>query len=460
MDLTQCSYVDIRQLTNQDLNKPIQIRGRVHKIRVTGNIGFIILRYQNHSLQIIATKKQLGPDVIKQLSHLTLESVIDCYGLIRESPTKIEATSYHDFEMDLFAYNVVSLAKPLPFQIDDANDAGSSFRSTVNNQLQLDCRWLSLRTPVNNSVFRIQSATTQYFREWLNKNKFIEIHSPKLIGAASEGGSQAFQLQYFDRPAFLAQSPQLYKQMAINADFDRVFEVGPVFRAENSLTSRHMCEFVGLDLEMTITPGKTYREIQEMLWSTLTYIFDNIKTYCQQEVNIVKEKLEFLDPVYPHDPLIIAFSDCVQMLREAGFSQDDFEDLNTENEKKVGELVKQKYGSDLFIIDQYPSAVRPFYTMANPNNKNYSNSFDVIFRCTEISSGSQREHDYDILMHKVLEKNINPESLKYYLDSFSHGSRPHGGCGFGLERIVALYLGLGNVKLASMCPRDPERLFP
>lgn len=460
MDLTQCSYVDLRNILPSDLNKPTFIRGRVHRIRVTSKIGFIIIRYQNHTLQIIATKAQLGADVLKQLSHVTLESMIDCYGTIRQSPVKIEATSYHSLEMDLYAYQVVSMAKALPFQIDDANDAGSSFRSTVNNQLQLDYRWLSLRTPVNNSIFKIQSYVVQCFKSSLLLNDFTEIHSPKLIGAASESGAQVFQLDYFDKPAFLAQSPQLYKQMAINADFDRVFEVGPVFRAENSLTTRHMCEFVGLDLEMTITPGKTYREIQEMLWSTLVYIFDCIKKNCQTETAIIKEKQNFEDPVYPKEPLIIKFSECVIMLRHDGKVQDDFEDLNSENERRVGEIVKEKYGSDLFIIDQYPSAVRPFYTMANPIDKQYSNSFDVIFKCTEISSGSQREHNYDVLMHKVLENNIDPESIKYYLDSFAYGSRPHGGCGFGLERIVALYLGLGNVKLASMCPRDPERLFP
>lgn len=460
MDPEQFSYVDIRQLSNEHIEKQILLRGRVHTIRVTGNMAFIILRYQTSTLQVVTSKKILGADHFKQLTGLTVESVIDCYGKLKLSPVEIKFTSYKNFEMDLLGWGCVSMAKPVPFLIDDANDFGESFRSDVKTHTKMEHRWIDLRTPVNNSIFKVQSAVTQYFREFLLKNNFVEIHSPKMIGVASEGGAQVFELKYFDRPAFLAQSPQLYKQMAINSDFDRVFEIGPVFRAENTITLRHMCEFTGLDLEMAITPNRTYREVQEMLWNTLVHIFDNLKINNSNEINCVREKIPFDDPVYPTLPLIIKFSDCVQMLKEDGKTQNDFEDLNTENERRVGELVKEKYGSDLFIIDQYPAAVRPFYTCTTPNDPQYSNSFDVIFRCTEISSGSQRVHDYDILMKKVLDNNINPDTLKYYLESFSHGSRPHGGCGFGLERIVSLYLNLGNVKLASYCPRDPKRLFP
>lgn len=455
MDLEQFTVVDIRNLSNDHLDKFLIIRGRIHKIRVNGNMSFITLRYQTHTLQVVAIKKLLGVDKFKQLSSLTSESIVDIYGKLKASPIRIEATSYHDFEMELVAYNVVSLSKQIPFQIDDANDFGESFRSDVHNNTKLENRWIDLRTPVNNSIFRIQSAVTQYFREFLLKNNFIEIHSPKLIGMASEGGAQVFELQYFDKHAYLAQSPQLYKQMAINSDFDRVFEIGPVFRAENSMGPRHMCEFVGLDMEMTLTPKRDYREIQEMLWGCLIHIFDSLKLNCSKEINCIRDKLPSTDPIYPKDPLIIKFADCAKML-----NQDAFEDLNPENEKKLSELVKEKYGSDLFIIDQYPTNIRPFYTMACSDNPSYSKSFDVIFKGTEISSGSQREHDYHNLMNNIKQFKINPTTLLYYLDSFSHGSRPHGGCGFGLERIVSLYLNLGNVKLASYCPRDPKRLFP
>ena len=452
--------VDIRELSNYHLDKDISIRGRVHKIVVKKTVVFIILRYQTASLQIIAVKGVLGLEQFSELVKLTPESVVDCTGLLRKSLVKIESTSYHNYEMDLLKFTVISLARPLPFQIEDANDFGESFRSNVTSHTRLENRWIDLRVPVNNAIFKIQSSVTQYFREFLLNNKFIEIHTPKLIGVASEGGAQVFELKYFDRPAYLAQSPQLYKQMAINSDFDRVFEIGPVFRAEQSLTIRHMCEFVGLDIEMAISLGQTYTQVQELLWSTLVYILDMLKVRSTQELATIKEKIPFIEPVYPTKPLIIKFKDCVQILRNDGKVQDDFADLSSENEKRLGEIIKDKYNSDLFIIDQYPAAVRPFYTMRSLEDPRYSNSYDVIFKCTEISSGSQREHDYDRLMEKVVESNVNPETLKYYLESFSHGSRPHGGAGLGLERIVSLYLDLGNVKMASFCPRDPKRLFP
>lgn len=460
MELSEFNVIDLRSINNNDLEKPITVRGRIYKIRITGNIAFIILRYQISTLQIIATKKLLGVEKFKQLASLTVESFIDCYGKLRTSPVKIETTSYHYFEMDLMTYEVISLAKSVPFQIDDANDFGESFRSDVKTHTKMEHRWIDLRTPVNNSIFKIQSAITQYFRNYLLQQNFIEIHTPKLIGAASEGGAQVFSLQYFDKQAYLAQSPQLYKQMAINSDFDRVFEIGPVFRAENSLTLRHLCEFVGLDIEMALTQGKDYKEVQEMIWNSLVYIFDNLKANYSNEINCVREKIPFTDPVYPQNPLIFTFIECVKMLREDGKTQDDFEDLSSENEKRLGEIIKEYFNSDLFIIDKYPTNVRPFYTMPSSENPLYSNSFDIIFRCTEIASGAQREHNYDNLMDRLVQNKINPETLKYYLESFSHGSRPHGGAGLGTERIVSLYLNLGNVKLASFCPRDPKRLFP
>lgn len=456
----QFKAIDIRNLSEENIGESIWIRGRVHVIRKTGNICFIILRYQTSTLQIIASKKKLGMELFKELLQVTVESIIDCLGILKRSPEKVEFTSYKDFEMDLEKWILISKSAMVPFRIDDANDFGETFRSDVKQYTKLENRWLDLRTPVNYSIFKIQSGITQLFREYLIKNNFIEIHSPKIIGSASEGGAQIFEVKYFDRSVYLAQSPQLYKQMAINSDFDKVFEIGPVFRAENAITARHMCEFIGLDIEMAISQNKTYREIQETLWNILTYIFDNLKIIFKSEIECIREKISFNDVNYPKEPLIIKFSECVNILRDDGKIQDDFEDLNTENEKRLGEIIKQKYNSDLFIIDQYPSKVRPFYTMPHPENPNYACAFDVIFRCTEISSGSQRIHDYDLLMNKVIENKIDPNTLKYYLQSFSHGSRPHGGFGLGLERVVSLFLDLGNVKLASFCPRDPKRIFP
>ncbi|ARF11721.1 aspartyl-tRNA synthetase [Klosneuvirus KNV1] len=452
--LNQMNYVykDIRSLTPTDINTPLFIRARVHNSRNKGNFTFLVLRYQSTTLQAIGMKNTLGDDIFKSLTSITNESIIDCYGTLQLA--KVKTCSYHDFELVIDKYELVSKANDLPFQLDDANNTWGEEGGKVNMDTRLNHRWVDLRTPMNNTIFKLQSYIGQYFRQYLLKNNFIEIHSPKIIGVQSEGGSQVFEMKYFDKPAFLAQSPQLYKQMAINADFDRVFEIGPVFRAENSFTNRHLCEFIGLDVEMALTPCQTYREIQILLWNLVTFIYDQIKQNHSNEL----QAITFNYPVYPKDPLIISFAQCVKMLNDIGFQQHELEDLSTVNEKKVGELVKDKYGSDLFIIDQYPLNVRPFYTMPSDDIP-YSNSFDMILKGVEICSGSQRVHDYQMLMTKVAEKGINTESLKYYLESFSHGSRPHCGFGLGLERLVSLFLDIGNVKLASLCPRDPKRLF-
>jgi len=445
-------YKDIRNLTSADLNTPFFVRARVHNSRNKGNFTFLVLRYQTITLQAIGMKKTLGDDIFKDLLNVSNESVIDCYGTLQLA--KVKTCSYHDFELVIDKYELISKANELPFQLDDANSTWGDEGGKVNLDTRFNNRWVDLRTPMNNTIFKVESYIGQYFRQYLLQNKFIEIHSPKIIGVQSEGGSQVFELKYFDKPAFLAQSPQLYKQMAINADFDKVFEIGPVFRAENSFTNRHLCEFIGLDVEMALTPHQTYREVQILLWNLVTFIFDQLKQNHSNEL----QTMTFNYPVYPKDPLIVSFNECVKMLNDIGFQQHDLEDLSTVNEKKVGELIKEKYKSDLFIIDQYPLNVRPFYTMPSDTIP-YSNSFDMIFKGVEICSGSQRVHDYQMLMKKVAERGINTDSLKYYLESFSHGSRPHSGFGLGLNRLVSLFLDLGNVKLASLCPRDPKRLF-
>jgi aspartyl-tRNA synthetase len=456
---TKMNYVDIRLLNQSHLEQQISIRGRIHSNRFYKKFGFITLRYQNFTLQIVVDKKNITIEQFVALRKLNIESIVECTGILRSSVEKIRATSYHDFEMELLSYNIVSASSIVPFQIN-LDESDKEFKNVVHNDVKLNNRSLDLRSSVNNAIFKIQSCVLQYFRNFLLSNSFTEIHTPKILGAASESGSAVFKVPYFDKKGFLAESPQLHKQMAINADFDKVFTVGPVFRAEKSVTSRHLCEFIGLDIEMTIDAGKTYRMIQEFVWKLLLNIFDNLAANNQVEIKCVNNKFPSDGIVCPRDPLIIKFSECVALLRANNVEQEDLEDFSTPNEKILGNIIKEKYGSDLFIVDQYPEKVRPFYTMQSADNKNYSNSFDIIFRCVEISSGAQRINDHAMLIQRIKDKDIDATTLVDYTNSFLFGSMPHGGCGFGLERIVALYLNLGNVKLASFCPRDPNRIFP
>jgi len=348
----------------------------------------------------------------------------------------------------------------LPLQIEDAarkiTEEGNF--ATVNQDTRLDNRVLDLRTPTNQAIFRLEAGVGMLFRDYLTKKGFCEIHTPKIISAASEGGANVFKVSYFKGSAYLAQSPQLYKQMAIAADFDKVFTVGGVFRAEDSNTHRHLTEFVGLDLEMAFKHH--YHEVVDTIGEMFTAIFRGLRDRFSKEIATVGqqfpcEPFKFLDP-----PLRLEFPEAVEMLREAGVEIGDEDDLSTPAEKLLGRLVRAKYETDFYILDKYPLAVRPFYTMPDPNNTKYSNSYDMFMRGEEILSGAQRIHNPEFLTERAKHHGIDISTIAAYIDSFRYGCPPHAGGGIGLERVTMLYLGLENIRKTSMFPRDPKRLTP
>ncbi|KAM9918665.1 hypothetical protein OXX80_012902, partial [Metschnikowia pulcherrima] len=300
------------------------------------------------------------------------------------------------------------------------------------------------------------------FREFLSNRRFTEIHTPKILGAASEGGSNVFEISYFKRSAFLAQSPQFYKQQLIAADFERVFEIAPVFRAENSNTHRHMTEFVGLDLEMSFE--EHYHEVMETLQDLFVFIFSELKQRYAAEIATVRKQFPVDEFKLPADGKMVRlhFKEGVAMLREAGKEIDDFEDLSTENEKLLGKLVREKYDTDFYILDKFPLAIRPFYTMPCPEDPRYSNSYDFFMRGEEILSGAQRIHDPELLKERMAAHGVDhtQEGINDYVDAFTYGCAPHAGGGIGLERVLMFYLDLKNIRRASLFPRDPRRLRP
>jgi len=289
---------------------------------------------------------------------------------------------------------------------------------------------------------------------------FTEIHTPKLIAGESEGGAGVFRTDYFGKPACLAQSPQLYKQMAIASDLERVFEIAPVFRAENSNTRRHLCEFVGLDLEMTF--NQHYTEVIDVMHSMFVELFNGLEERCKDELEAIRR--QYPDgrepPRFSEAPTIVHWEDARAMLRDAGEEDPGLDDLSGQQERALGRLVAEQLGTDLFFLDRFPSAIRPFYTMPCPDDPNHSNSYDVILRGQEICSGAQRVHEPAMLEKAILAKGLPLEPLAPYIDSMRHGMPPHGGGGIGLERLVFLYLNLDNVRKASMFPRDPRRCAP
>ncbi len=460
--MTEITCIPLNKIKQELVGQSIQIMGRVNAIRQTSpKIGFVIIRDNINTIQCVGGLK--FSKEFESLMKLPVESFISLNGKLSKLPDnvdKIKSCSITDFEFQVESWNMIGPVYSTPFLISDANSLEKSEdKVSVGNGLKLDARYFDLRCPINWAIFRLRAKMLQIFRNTATELGFTEINSPKLIGTASEGGSAVFPVKYFDTQAYLAQSPQLYKQMAINADFNRVFEVGPVFRAENSLGHRHLCEFTGMDLEMAIRPGNDHFQVIQTLWTILVQIFEKLSVETD-ELNYLKSIHNFTPLEYPKEPLIISFVEGVGMLAQAGFIQNPLEDLTTENEKNLGAIVKDKFGSDLFVLDKYPKSARPFYTMINSSDSNYTNSFDVIMRGEEICSGSQRIHDWTQLVNRMCELGIKTEPFADYLKSFECGSRPHGGCGFGAERILMLFFELGNVRKTSLFPRDPKRLFP
>merc|ERR1712168_229831 len=444
--------------------KTVTIRGRLHTSRAKGKQCFFVIRQQQVTVQCLAfVNESISKQMVKFIAHISKESIVDVEAEIVKVADKIESCTQQQIELHVRQVWVVSSSDPqLPLQIEDTarkiseEDEGNFAR--VNQDTRLDNRVLDLRTPANQAIFRLEAGVCQLFRDHLTKAGFVEIHTPKIISAASEGGANDFKVSYFKGSAFLAQSPQLYKQMAIAADFDKVYTVGGEFRAEDSNTHRHLTEFVGLDLEMAFKYH--YHEVVDTIGDLFTQMFRGLRDKYSQEIATVSqqfpcEPFKFLDP-----PLRLEFPEAVEMLREAGVEMGDEDDLSTPAEKLLGRLVRAKYDTDYFILDKFPLAVRPFYTMPCPVDGKYSNSYDMFMRGEEILSGAQRIHNTEFLIERAKHHGIELNTISSYIDSFRYGCPPHAGGGIGMERVTMLYLGLDNIRKTSMFPRDPKRLTP
>ncbi|EZG72878.1 aspartyl-tRNA synthetase [Gregarina niphandrodes] len=461
-------WTTVSAITPSLTEQGVWVRGRIAETRCKSkSLAFIVLRQQTSTVQcVMSATTEDEKDAIKFLASLPLESIVDVYGTVTIPPVPITSTT-QPVELAITRCHCVSKSLPeLPFQLKDANRPESEMNEEgavqVSQDTRLDNRILDLRTLAMNAVMKISSEVCTLFSEYLSKEGFVQIHSPKLIGGASEGGANVFKLKYFERDACLAQSPQLYKQMAISADLDRVFEIGPVFRAENSNTHRHLCEFVGLDMEMAFK--EHYFEVLEVIENTFCFIFKGLEERCQKEIEAVHRQWPAEPFKWGNKVLRLEFSEGCKMLREAGFSDipDDISqfDIGTEQEKALGKLVKAKYDTDFYYMINYPLGVRPFYTMPHPTDPSLSNSYDFFMRGEEIVSGAQRVHDPELLTERAQKLGIEVSTIKSYIDSFRLGAHPHAGCGIGLERVVMLFLGLNNIRKVSMFPRDPKRLTP
>ncbi|XP_010438070.1 PREDICTED: aspartate--tRNA ligase 2, cytoplasmic [Camelina sativa] len=465
------NWIDVSDLVEEMAESEVLIRGRVHTNRpVSGKLGFVILRASGSTVQCVvsqAEQNKVGANMVKYLRQLSRESFVDVIGVVALPKEPLTGTTQQVEIQVRKVYCVNKALAKLPLSVEDAArseaDIEKSLQSgtkaaRVNQDTRLNHRVLDIRTPANQAIFRIQCQIENAFREKLLEKSFVGIHTPKLMAGSSEGGSAVFRLEYKGQPACLAQSPQLHKQMAICGDLRRVFEIGPVFRAEDSFTHRHLCEFVGLDVEMEIQ--KHYSEIMDLVDELFVFIFTSLNEKCKKELEAVAKQYPFEPLKFLPKTLRLTFEEGVQMLKDAGVEIDPLGDLNTESERKLGQLVLEKYNTEFYILHRYPKAVRPFYTMTCADNPLYSNSFDVFIRGEEIISGAQRVHIPEVLEQRAGEYGIDVKTISTYIDSFRYGAPPHGGFGVGLERVVMLFCALNNIRKTSLFPRDPQRLAP
>ncbi|KAI9008277.1 hypothetical protein BC832DRAFT_553613 [Gaertneriomyces semiglobifer] len=456
----------IEDLTQNDVDQTVLLSARVQTSRPTGSKKcFITFRQKTVTVQGVLTvdENTISKHMQRFAAGIPVESLVLVEAKVVKALQKVESCTIQELELQIERLHIISEAARLPFTLEDASRPETEFEKDpvlvrVKLDTRLDNRPIDLRTITNHAVFRMQHGICKLFREYLEQKNFVEIHTPKLLGAASEGGANVFKVQYFKESAFLAQSPQFYKQMMITSDYERVFEIGPVFRAENSQTHRHMTEFVGLDLEMSF--DEHYHEVLDLFDGLFVHILDGLKTRYSAEIEVVKRQYPFEDFMFLPKTLRLEYAEAVKMLKEAGVQMGDYDDLSTETERVLGRLVKEKYGTDFFMLDKFPLAVRPFYTMPDPSRPGYSNSYDFFMRGEEILSGAQRIHDADFLQERAKEHQIDPVTIQPYLDAFKYGAAPHAGGGIGLERVLMLFLNLGNIRKTSLFPRDPHRLGP
>ena len=323
-----------------------------------------------------------------------------------------------------------------------------------------------LGSPASHLIFRTMSSLLYEFQQFANKNDFCQVQTPKITLGVSEDGDSVFEMNYFDKKAFLAQSSQIYKQMLVNANFDKVFEIGPAFRAESIDTTRnfdskrHLCEFTSVDFEMDLSIyNDPFQSLILFTWNMIKTVLTNLKKKYKNISSTSKKLLvNFKKTTISKKPIIITFSKAVSLLRKDGKVQSQLEALSNENEHRLGELVKKKYDTDLFIITKYPASIKPFYIMPCSDNAKRSNSFDVIYKGQEICTGGQRQDNYEKLISAITRRGLNTDGLEDYLNSFKDGSPAHGGCGVGVNRMVSLFLGINDVKHAVLFPGNLNRI--
>ncbi|RST82487.1 aspartate--tRNA(Asn) ligase [Blautia sp. SG-772] len=436
--LKQQEEAELEDLLKAEEGTKIILEGAVHSVRDMGEIAFVILRKREGLIQTVWEEGKTD----MELSEIREGDYIHVTGQIKD-----EERAPHGKEVRLSTIRHLShVSCPLPLPID-------KWKLNTSLEAKLDRRSLSLRNIRERARFRIQEGIVRGFRDFLYEQGFTEIHTPKIGAKSAEGGANMFRLSYFHRPAVLQQSPQLYKQMMVGV-FDRVFETGPVFRAEKHNTRRHLNEYTSLDFEMGYI--HSFLDICAMETGFLQYTMNLLEKEYSKELKLLNITLPDVEKI-PY----VRFDEAKRLVSEKYNRKirNPF-DLEPEEEELIGKYFKEEYNADFVFVTHYPSKKRPFYAMDDPEDTRYTLSFDLLYHGLEITTGGQRIHDLSMLEEKIQEKGMTEEGLEQYLDAFRFGMPPHGGLGIGLERLTMQLLGEDNVREACLFPRDMSRLEP
>ena len=420
----------IKDVSEKGKEEFVLVKGWVQEVRNVGKMKFLLIRDLTGIMQAIVIEKNLLDQVP------SIESVVEIEGKVKPAKIKSDEVTRKDVEIEVLKINVLSPAETLPISVTE---------KTITTGLanRLDYRFIDLRKREIAAIFKIQNEIEHSFREHFYKKGFIEMQPPCIISAASEGGTDLFSVQYFEKKAFLAQSPQLYKQM-IACSMEKTVTITPVWRAEKHNTTRHINEIRQMDIEVAFTDQMS---IMKELEEAVQYIVKNVLEKCAGELNLLKVKLKMPKGVY------LSYEEAIK--KAGGKIGDDF---TPEQEKKLCEM----YPGDIVFTHSWPTSLKPFYIMPKDGKKNakVSEGFDALYGGVEISSGGQRIHIPNLLNERIKEKGLNPKNFKDYIDSFRYGAPPHAGWSIGLERLTQIICGLDNIKEATMFPRDRDRLTP
>ena len=427
---------------NKHIGKEVMISGWVDVARNQGKMAFFDFRDRSGKVQGVVFGK---PEVLEIAQTLKQEWVVSITGIVNERPEKMVRAEVQngDIELEITGITVLTEAESLPFDMD----------AELNIDTLLDYRPLTLRRAREQAIFNVQHHIVSAYRDFLTKEGFTEFMAPKFVGDDAEGGGNIFRVEYFkDKYAYLATSPQLYKQIMVGV-FERVFSIGNVFRAEKHSTTRHLNEYTSLDIEMGFI--KDHTDIMTMETNLMHFIMERLSKECVENFKTLGSEI----PIVPLEIPRMKLRKAQALITEkTGVDCTNEPDLEPEHERWLCTYAKEQYGSDFIFITHYPVSKRPFYTREDEDDRGFTKSFDLLFRGVEITTGGQRIHDHGLLLEKLEAKGLDPKNFGFYLQAFKYGMPPHGGWGMGLERLTQKLLGLENVKEATLFPRDMNRI--